>query len=198
MKKEDESRTRAYGWSIPATIDTASSTTSIPVPVCCRPLLDQQPSLKVKIRLQSTVSKMFSDLVCYRHTVAWRFEFGRRIYYWRLNFLRWSTKRHYWKDWFHDCKHPLRFFKAIFYFQASKVLEERSIWESSSLIWVGSSNEKRSYVTIFDANNSNCILECFPVLSSHLLCISSVADKIQTMFKTNKLRFQVSEKATTF
>lgn len=46
MKKEDESRTRAYGWSIPAAIDT-SLTTSIPVPVCCRPLLEQQPSLKV-------------------------------------------------------------------------------------------------------------------------------------------------------
>jgi hypothetical protein len=50
MKKEDESRTRAYGWSIPATIDTASAT-SIPVPVCCRPLLDQQPSLKVILSL---------------------------------------------------------------------------------------------------------------------------------------------------
>lgn len=47
MKKEDESRTHAYGWSIPVTVDTASSSASIPVPVCCRPLLDRQPSLKV-------------------------------------------------------------------------------------------------------------------------------------------------------
>lgn len=46
MKKEDDTRTRAYGWSIPSTIDTAS-TTSIPVPVCCRPLLEENPSLKV-------------------------------------------------------------------------------------------------------------------------------------------------------
>jgi hypothetical protein len=52
MKKEDETRTRAYGWSIPSAIDTASSTTSIPVPVCCRPLLDQQPSLKVTLHLK--------------------------------------------------------------------------------------------------------------------------------------------------
>ncbi|KAI6241015.1 JNK-interacting protein [Aphelenchoides fujianensis] len=56
----------------------------------------------------------------------------------------------------------------------SKLLEERFIWETSSLIWVGSSNEKRSYVTILDANNPNCILECFPVCTSHMLCISSV------------------------
>ena len=46
MKKEDESRTRAYGWSIPANVPT-DATLSIPVPVCCRPLLDQHPSLKV-------------------------------------------------------------------------------------------------------------------------------------------------------
>jgi len=47
MKKEDDTRTHAYGWSIPATVDTACSTSSIPVPVCCRPLLDRQPSLKI-------------------------------------------------------------------------------------------------------------------------------------------------------
>uniref|UniRef100_A0A915E2I6 RH2 domain-containing protein n=1 Tax=Ditylenchus dipsaci TaxID=166011 RepID=A0A915E2I6_9BILA len=47
MKKEDESRTQAYGWSIPSTVDTASVSASIPVPVCCRPLLDRQPSLKI-------------------------------------------------------------------------------------------------------------------------------------------------------
>lgn len=42
-------------------------------------------------------------------------------------------------------------------------------------MWVCSSNEKQSFVTIFDANNPNNILECFPVCSAHLLCIASVA-----------------------
>lgn len=51
---------------------------------------------------------------------------------------------------------------------------ELDLWRLSSLVWVCSSNEKRSYVTILDANNANCILECFSVCASHLLCISSV------------------------
>jgi hypothetical protein len=78
-------------------------------------------------------------------------------------------------------------------------MEERAIWESSSLVWVGSSNEKRSYVTIFDANNSNCILECFPVLSSHLLCISSVAGRILRLLQPNLTgNFQALENAIMF
>lgn len=48
LKEEDESRTQAYGWSIPGSID-ATASMSIPVPVCCRPLLDRQPFLKVII-----------------------------------------------------------------------------------------------------------------------------------------------------
>lgn len=59
MKKEDETRTRAYGWSIPSTVDT-TSTTSIPVPVCCRPLLDQNPLLKVwKLSIYISFSNLF-------------------------------------------------------------------------------------------------------------------------------------------
>lgn len=51
MKREDETRTRAYGWSIPASAENAA-VPSVPVPVCCRPLLDQQPSLKVGFLVQ--------------------------------------------------------------------------------------------------------------------------------------------------
>lgn len=46
------------------------------------------------------------------------------------------------------------------------------------MIWVCSSNERRSFVTILDANNPNNILQCFAVCSSHLLCIASVAGEI--------------------
>jgi hypothetical protein len=50
-----------------------------------------------------------------------------------------------------------------------------ALLESSSLVWVCSSNERRSFVTILDANCPNAILSSFPVCSSHLLCIGSVA-----------------------
>lgn len=54
--------------------------------------------------------------------------------------------------------------------------------ESSSLIWVCSSNEKRSYATILDANNPNNILESFIVCSSHLLCVASVSGYLLLLF----------------
>lgn len=59
--------------------------------------------------------------------------------------------------------------------QQEKLEQEFSIWECSSLIWVCSSNERRSFVTILDANNPNNIIECFNVGEAHLLSVASVA-----------------------
>lgn len=56
-----------------------------------------------------------------------------------------------------------------------KKMNDAWLCESSSLIWVCSSNERRSFATILDANNPNNILECFVVCSSHLLCVASVS-----------------------
>ncbi|KAI6214999.1 JNK-interacting protein 3 [Aphelenchoides besseyi] len=144
MKKEDENRTRAYGWSIPSTVDTQAPLT-IPVPVCCRPLLDQQPSLKIWCAAGAMLHGGLNK--------DGNFIIGDSIFY----------------------SDPLKgISEKIDSSLNSKLLEERFIWETSSLVFVGSSNEKRSYVTILDANNPNCILECFGVCSSHMLCISSV------------------------
>lgn len=63
------------------------------------------------------------------------------------------------------------------YFQAQqreKSNNENAFWEYSSLIWVCSSNEHRSFVTIFDGNNPNNILECFNACDAHILCVASV------------------------
>lgn len=51
---------------------------------------------------------------------------------------------------------------------------EMLAWESSSLVWVCSSNQGRSHVAIVDSNNPNSVIEAFPVCSSHLLCVSSI------------------------
>lgn len=59
--------------------------------------------------------------------------------------------------------------------QREKFEQEFSIWECSSLVWVCSSNERRSFVTILDANNPNNIIECFNVGEAHLLSVASVA-----------------------
>jgi hypothetical protein len=47
VKKDESGRLQAYGWSIPASIDSQAGAV-VPVPVFCRPLLDQQPELKVR------------------------------------------------------------------------------------------------------------------------------------------------------
>lgn len=53
-------------------------------------------------------------------------------------------------------------------------MNNSSLCDASSLIWVCSSNERRSFATILDANNPNNILECFIVCAAHLLCVASV------------------------
>uniref|UniRef100_A0A1I7XPQ8 LLGL domain-containing protein n=1 Tax=Heterorhabditis bacteriophora TaxID=37862 RepID=A0A1I7XPQ8_HETBA len=47
VKRDDSGRVEAYGWSLPAILDSSQSSSMVPVPVCCRPLLDNQPSVKV-------------------------------------------------------------------------------------------------------------------------------------------------------
>uniref|UniRef100_A0AC34PW64 Uncharacterized protein n=1 Tax=Panagrolaimus sp. JU765 TaxID=591449 RepID=A0AC34PW64_9BILA len=160
MKKEDDSRTHAYGWSIPATVDTACSTSSIPVPVCCRPLLDRQPSLKIwcaaGVALHGGRTKdggyIVGDSVFYSDLPDDTAEQAPPNSN-RVDLLDYELRSQ----------------------QQEKLEQEFSIWECSSLIWVCSSNERRSFVTILDANNPNNIIECFNVGEAHLLSVASVA-----------------------
>ena len=51
--KKDDGRMQAYGWSLPAkfvpqpTAVPNKSSVPVPVPIYCRPLLDEEPGLKV-------------------------------------------------------------------------------------------------------------------------------------------------------
>ena len=51
---------------------------------------------------------------------------------------------------------------------------ERLEQQLSSLVWICTSTQKMSKVTVIDANNPADILEVFNVCQSHLLCIASV------------------------
>lgn len=51
---------------------------------------------------------------------------------------------------------------------------ERLEQQLSSLVWICTSTQKMSKVTVIDANNPADILEAFNVCQSHLLCIASV------------------------
>ena len=51
---------------------------------------------------------------------------------------------------------------------------ERLEQQLSSLVWICTSTQKMSKVTVIDANNPAEVLEVFNVCQSHLLCIASV------------------------
>lgn len=51
---------------------------------------------------------------------------------------------------------------------------ERLDQQLSSLVWICTSTQKMSKVTVIDANNPAEVLEVFNVCQSHLLCIASV------------------------
>uniref|UniRef100_A0A914D9M4 JNK-interacting protein 3 n=1 Tax=Acrobeloides nanus TaxID=290746 RepID=A0A914D9M4_9BILA len=152
MKRDDESRTQAYGWSIPSTVDTASTSSAIPVPVCCRPLLDRQPSLKIWCAAGVTLLG--------GRTRDGGYIVGESVFY---N-----------DDDSHSVSEETTPIEGNTTQQIEKLNHENAFWEYSSLIWVCSSNERRSFVTIFDGNNPNNILECFNACDSHILSVASV------------------------
>ncbi|CAJ0578525.1 unnamed protein product, partial [Mesorhabditis spiculigera] len=157
VKKDDSGRLQAYGWSIPSTVDTSSST-QVPVPVCCRPVMEQLPQLKVwcctgvilkggKLPNGSFIS-------------------GESIYFG-------LTKQRLVRDGQRANSDNLEL-----EIDRSRALEARekeiSEWAPTSLIWVASSNQGRSQIAIVDANNPNNVIDQFCACDSHLLCMASV------------------------
>uniref|UniRef100_A0A0N5BYZ7 JNK-interacting protein n=1 Tax=Strongyloides papillosus TaxID=174720 RepID=A0A0N5BYZ7_STREA len=148
MKKDDGTRVQAYGWSIPSTVDSASTSAAIPVPVCCRPLMYNHPTLKIwcasGVTLRGGRTKdggYIIDSFTPPTSIADKVE---ELDYELKNQLKESREN------------------------------EMLTWESSSLVWICSSNEKKSLVTILDTNNPNNVLETFNVCASHILCVSTV------------------------
>ncbi|VDM45198.1 unnamed protein product [Toxocara canis] len=158
MMKEDDGRLHAYGWSLPAAVDDPNDSTSIPVPVFCRPLMDMEPSLKIwcasGVMLRGGRSKDGGYIV------------GDSVFYSGSNSPNETTPP---PDKSVD---RLDFELRVALREAREM--EMLAWESSSLLWVCSSNQGRSHVAIVDSNNPNSVIEAFPVCSAHLLCVSSV------------------------
>lgn len=76
---------------------------------------------------------------------------------------------------------------------------EAERWEQqlSSLVWICTSTQKMSKVTVIDANNPADILEVFNVCQGHLLCIASVpgakeSDYAQSSPNDNSVRNSVN------
>ncbi|CAI2348380.1 unnamed protein product [Caenorhabditis sp. 36 PRJEB53466] len=153
VKKED-GRIEAYGWSFP---NVDADVSSVPIPVCCRPLLDNEPSLKVwcatGVVLRGGRDEKGQWIV------------GDPIYFAPASLKKTKTSNT-----------RLELEDEI---QRARNLDARESeldeWQSSSLVWVASSNQGKSLIAVFDANNPNNIIETFPACDSHLLCIQAVS-----------------------
>ncbi|VDL75609.1 unnamed protein product [Nippostrongylus brasiliensis] len=156
VKRDDSGRVEAYGWSLPAVLDMSNSSAMVPVPVCCRPLMENQPSIKVWCATAVTLRGGLDK--------EGKFITGNPIY-----FSPSAAKMPKSGDGDDKLENEISRARAL---DARE--SELSEWETSSVVWVGSSNQGKSHVAILDANNPNNVIETFRACESHLLCIKGV------------------------
>uniref|UniRef100_A0A0N4ZNU3 JNK-interacting protein n=1 Tax=Parastrongyloides trichosuri TaxID=131310 RepID=A0A0N4ZNU3_PARTI len=182
MKKDDGTRVQAYGWSIPSTVDSASTSAAIPVPVCCRPLMYNHPTLKIWCAAGVTLRG--------GRTKDGGYIIGESIFYSDPNSSVDS-------DSFTPPTSIADKVDELDYELKAHLKESREnemlTWESSSLVWICSSNERKSLVTILDANNPNNILETFNVCASHILCVATVPGVRESDYPNDDNAVSVSE-----
>ncbi|VDM67070.1 unnamed protein product [Strongylus vulgaris] len=131
----------------------------VPVPVCCRPLMENQPSIKVWCATAVTLRGGLDK--------DGKFITGDPIYFSPRAAILPKGKES--SDKLED---------EITRARALDAREcELAEWEASSVVWVGSSNQGKSHVAILDANNPNNVIETFLACESHLLCIRGVPGK---------------------
>ncbi|KAK5973079.1 hypothetical protein GCK32_005679 [Trichostrongylus colubriformis] len=156
VKRDDSGRIEAYGWSLPALLDKSNASTMVPVPVCCRPLMENQPSIKVwcatSVVLRGGLDK------------DGKFITGNPIY-----FSPNAAKVPKGSNSDDQLENEISRARAL---DAREC--ELAEWQTSSVIWVGSSNQGKSHVAVLDANNPNNVIETFRACESHLLCIHGV------------------------
>ncbi|GMR39845.1 hypothetical protein PMAYCL1PPCAC_10040 [Pristionchus mayeri] len=157
VRKAAAGRLEACGWSVAPAGEGSSSSMppSVPVPVCCRPLLDQQPSLKV----------WCATGVILR---------GGRVPGTDGAFIVGQQSAVFAAAAAAASPTPGEKQQAAPSSALSSPLDLSTEWASSSMVWVASSNQGRSHVAILDANNPNNVVDAFHVCDSHLLSITSV------------------------
>ncbi|XP_076249241.1 JNK-interacting protein syd isoform X3 [Calliopsis andreniformis] len=158
VKKED-GRLQAYGWSLPGK-PSAPVRQPVPVPVYCRPLQESEPGMKIwcgaGVILSGGKTRDGGCMV------------GGSVFY-AAEAQEISTNS---KAEVEDAVEHLD--KELQENENQRVEAERLEQQLSSLVWICTSTQKMSKVTVIDANNPADILEVFNVCQGHLLCIASV------------------------
>ncbi|XP_017783541.1 PREDICTED: JNK-interacting protein 3 isoform X2 [Nicrophorus vespilloides] len=157
VRKED-GRLQAYGWSLPEKVappargpQSSSGGVPVPVPVYCRPLVETSSGMKIwcaaGVNLMGGYTKDGGLMV------------GGSVFYSDDSIERGATLTEL------DSLD-----KEINSFKEGAMLETKL----SSLVWICTSTQAASIVTVLDANNPAEVLNSFGVCTNHLLCIASV------------------------
>ncbi|XP_058796711.1 JNK-interacting protein 3 isoform X2 [Phymastichus coffea] len=167
VRKED-GRLQAYGWSLPGK-PSAPQRQPVPVPVYCRPLQETEPGMKIwcgaGVNLSGGKTRDGGSMV------------GGSVFY-AAEAQETSCEN---KP--EDAIEHLD--KELQESEQRRIEAERLEEQLSSYVWICTSTQKMSKVTVIDANNPAEILQAFNVCQSHLLCIASVpgakeSDYVQT------------------
>ncbi|XP_014482345.1 PREDICTED: JNK-interacting protein 3 isoform X2 [Dinoponera quadriceps] len=164
VRKED-GRLQAYGWSLPGK-PSAPVRQPVPVPVYCRPLQETEPGMKIEtfsVQIWCGAGVNLSG----GKTRDGGCMIGGSVFY-AAEARETSNART-------DAEDAVEHLDKELQENENRRLEaERWDQQLSSLVWICTSTQKMSKVTVIDANNPADILEVFNVCQGHLLCIASV------------------------
>ncbi|XP_011633245.1 JNK-interacting protein 3 [Pogonomyrmex barbatus] len=159
VKKED-GRLQAYGWSLPGKPSAPVRQPPVPVPVYCRPLQETEPGMKIwcgaGVNLSGGKTRDGGCMVG-----------GSVFYAAEAQEMNSNAKT--------EAEDAVEHLDKELQENENRRLEaERWEQQLSSLVWICTSTQKMSKVTVIDANNPADVLEVFNVCQGHLLCIASV------------------------
>ncbi|XP_070157086.1 C-Jun-amino-terminal kinase-interacting protein 4 isoform X5 [Polyergus mexicanus] len=187
VKKED-GRLQAYGWSLPGKPSAPVRQPPVPVPVYCRPLQETEPGMKIwcgaGVNLSGGKTRDGGCMV------------GGSVFY---AAEAQETTIGNAKTEAEDAVEHLD--KELQESENRRLEAERWEQQLSSLVWICTSTQKMSKVTVIDANNPADILEVFNVCQGHLLCIASVPGAKESDYaqssNENSIRNSVNGSSTT-
>ncbi|XP_035718908.1 JNK-interacting protein 3-like isoform X1 [Vespa mandarinia] len=168
VRKED-GRLQAYGWSLPGK-PIAPVRQPVPVPVYCRPLQETEPGMKIwcGAGVNLTGGKT-PDGGCM---------IGGSVFYAAEASETNTTKT--------EAEDAVEHLDNELQENEQRRLEAEQLEQKlSSLVWICTSTQKMSKVTVIDANNPADILEVFSVCQGHLLSIASVPGAMESDYPKN-------------
>ncbi|XP_043496032.1 JNK-interacting protein 3 isoform X2 [Polistes fuscatus] len=168
VRKED-GRLQAYGWSLPGK-PIAPVRQPVPVPVYCRPLQETEPGMKIwcGAGVNLTGGKT-PDGGCM---------IGGSVFYAAEASETNTTKT--------EAEDAVEHLDNELQENEKRILEAEQLEQKlSSLVWICTSTQKMSKVTVIDANNPADILEVFSVCQGHLLSIASVPGAMESDYPKN-------------